>query len=161
MLYVIQFRNNIKSNQTFREVLLSTIQTRDDITKSRMKQGLIACKLYDFPAFTCISWMLITFLILQALKSVYEWFFSLLQVLSVINSYSGHPTSCQNTFDIQLKTRKRICFFDEMGFHFRTYPYFKTITGCQLMSRFWNISWFWDNYSNSYQCKFSCIYALT
>ena len=55
MLYVIQFRNNIKSNQTFREVLLSTIQTRDDITKSRMKQGLIACKLYDFPAFTCIS----------------------------------------------------------------------------------------------------------
>ena len=28
------------------------IQSLDDITKSRMKQGLIACKLFDFPFLT-------------------------------------------------------------------------------------------------------------
>ena len=38
-------RNQIKTNQVFREVLLSTIQSLDGITKSRVKQGLIACKL--------------------------------------------------------------------------------------------------------------------
>ena len=30
-------------------------QPQDDFSKSRMKQGLIACKLYDFPAFDWIS----------------------------------------------------------------------------------------------------------
>ena len=31
----------------------------------------------------------------------------------------------------------RILVFDGSWFHFRIYPYFETITGFQLMSRFW------------------------
>ena len=51
----------------------------------------------------------------------------------------------------------RELFFDDSWLHFRTFPYFETITGFQLISRFLNISGFWDNYRN--QCQ--CIYALT
>ena len=46
--------------------------------------------------------------------------------------------------------------FDDTWFHLRTYL-FETIIEFQLMWRFWNISWLWDNYSNLYQCQFSSI----
>ena len=49
--------------------------------------------------------------------------------------------------------------FDDTWFHLRTYL-FETIIEFQLVSRFWNISWLWDNYSNLYQCQFSSIYVL-
>ena len=51
--------------------------------------------------------------------------------------------------------------FNDSWIRFGTYPDFERITTFQLMSCFRNISWFWDNYSNSYQCQFSRIYPLT
>jgi len=63
----------------------------------------------------------------------------------------------------QPKTKNQLweLIFNDSWTRFGTYPDFETITTFQLMSRFRNISWFWDNYSNSYQCQFSRIYPLT
>ena len=44
-----------QSNPTFREVLISTIQSWDEITNSRLKQGLITCKPSDYSTFNCFS----------------------------------------------------------------------------------------------------------
>ena len=63
----------------------------------------------------------------------------------------------------QIKMWWEIVFDDSWWYHFRTYPYFETNTGFQLISRYVNISCFWDNYWNYYKChcQFLSIYALT